>query len=290
MTTPGQWVAGARPRTLPAALVPVAVGTAAADLDGGPIWWRAGAALVVSLFLQIGVNYANDYSDGVKGTDDDRVGPMRLVASGAAPAAAVKRAAMVAFLVAAVAGLALASATSWWLIVVGAASIIAAWTYTGGPKPYGYLGFGELFVFVFFGLVATTGTTFVQDESVTALGLGAAVPVGLLAVALLITNNLRDRPRDAQAGKKTLAVRVGDRPTRVIYVAVVVGVFLCMPYLAIVRLGALAGLLAVPLAIQPVRAVLRGAQGPALIPVLVATSRLQLGVGLLLTVGLAASG
>ena len=283
-------MAGARPRTLPAALVPVAVGTAAADLDGGPIWWRAGAALVVSLFLQIGVNYANDYSDGVKGTDDDRVGPMRLVASGAAPAAAVKRAAMVAFLVAAVAGLALASATSWWLIVVGAASIIAAWTYTGGPKPYGYLGFGELFVFVFFGLVATTGTTFVQDESVTALGLGAAVPVGLLAVALLITNNLRDRPRDAQAGKKTLAVRVGDRPTRVIYVAVVVGVFLCMPYLAIVRLGALAGLLAVPLAIQPVRAVLRGAQGPALIPVLVATSRLQLGVGLLLTVGLAASG
>jgi 1,4-dihydroxy-2-naphthoate polyprenyltransferase len=289
LTTLGEWVAGARPRTLPAAVVPVAVGTSAADLDGAPIWWRAGAALVVSLFLQIGVNYANDYSDGVRGTDDDRVGPMRLVATGAASANAVKWAALGAFLVAAVTGLALASVTSWWLIAVGAVSILAAWTYTGGPKPYGYLGFGELFVFVFFGVVATSGTTFVQDESVTMLGLGAAVPVGLLAVGLLITNNLRDRPRDAAAGKKTLAVRVGDRPTRVIYVAVIAGVFLCLPYLAIVRPGALIGLLAVPLAIRPVRIVLGGAEGPALIPVLAATSRLQLGVGLLLTIGLAIS-
>lgn len=290
MTTAGQWVAGARPRTLPAAIVPVAVGTAAADLDGAPIWWRAAAALVVSLFLQVGVNYANDYSDGVRGTDDDRVGPMRLVASGAASASAVRNAALLSFLIAACAGLALAIAVSAWLIVVGAVSILAAWTYTGGPKPYGYLGFGELFVFVFFGLVATAGTTYVQDEEVTSLGIGAAVPVGLLAVALLITNNLRDRPKDEAAGKKTLAVRMGDQATRVVFTGVVVAVFLTLPYLAIVRWGALLGLLAVPLAVSPVRAVLRGAAGPALIPVLGATGRLQLATGLLLTVGLAASG
>ena len=289
MTTLQQWMQGARPRTLPAALVPVAVGTAAADI-GTPIWWRVGAALLVSLALQIGVNYANDYSDGVRGTDDDRVGPMRLVASGNAPATAVRRAAMVAFVVAAATGLTLAAAASWWLIAVGAASIMAAWTYTGGPKPYGYLGFGEVFVFAFFGVVATAGTTFVQDERVTALGLGVSVPVGLLAVALLLTNNLRDRPRDAVAGKKTLAVRVGDRASRIMYVCVVVCVFLSMPYLAIVRPWALLGLAAFPLAIQPIRTVLRGAEGPALIPVLIATSRLQLAVGLALTVGLAASG
>ena len=290
MTSLADWVAGARPRTLPAALVPVAVGTAAADPDGGIVWWRVGAALVVSLFLQIGVNYANDYSDGVRGTDDDRVGPMRLVASGAARPAAVRAAALLAFGVAAVAGLALAIAVSWWLILVGALAILAAWGYTGGPRPYGYAGFGELFVFVFFGLVATAGTAFVQDEAVSALGVGASIPVGLLAVALLITNNLRDRPMDELAGKKTLAVRMGDRATRVVYAGVVVGVFLCLPYLAIVRWGALAGLIAVPAAIAPIRAVLRGDEGPALIPVLGATGRLQLLVGALLTVGLAASG
>ena len=273
---------------MPAAIVPVAVGTAAAD--GSIIWWRAGAALAVSLLLQLGVNYANDYSDGIKGTDDDRVGPMRLVASGAASASAVRNAALLSFLLAAVTGLTLAVAVSWWLVVVGAAAILAAWTYTGGPRPYGYLGFGELFVFVFFGLVATAGTTFVQDESVSAIGVGAAVPVGLLAVALLITNNLRDRPKDEAAGKKTLAVRMGDRPTRVLYAVVLAGVFLCLPYLAIVRLGALIALVAVPLAVPPIRSVLGGAAGPALIPVLGATGRLQLVTGLLLTIGLAIGG
>jgi 1,4-dihydroxy-2-naphthoate octaprenyltransferase len=290
VTTLQQWAAGARPRTLPAALVPVAVGTAAADPDGGLVWWRVGAALIVSLCLQVGVNYANDYSDGVRGTDDVRVGPLRLVASGTASARAVKMAALLFFAAAAVAGLALALAVSLWLVAVGAAAILAAWTYTGGPKPYGYLGFGELFVFVFFGLVATAGTAYVQDESLTLLGVMSSVPVGLAAVALLVTNNLRDLPRDREAGKKTLAVRMGDRPTRVVYTGIVAGVFLVMPYLALARPGALLGLLAVPFAVPPVRAVLSGASGGELIPVLGATGRLQLAMGLTLTVGLALGG
>lgn len=289
MTTAAEWVAGARPRTLPAAIVPVAVGTAAADLDGAPIWWRAGAALVVSLAIQVGVNYANDYSDGVRGTDDQRVGPMRLVGSGAASPRAVKRAAMLAFGLAALIGLLLAAAAGWWLIALGAASILAAWFYTGGPKPYGYLGLGEIFVFAFFGLVATAGTTYVQDERFTTLAFAASVPVGLLAVALLMTNNLRDLPKDANAGKRTLAVRMGDRPTRLLYTAVVVAVFLFLPYLALLRPWVLLGLLGSPFAVAPIRTVLRGATGPDLIPVLGATGRLQLVVGLLLTVGLALS-
>ena len=289
MTTAAEWVAGARPRTLPAAIVPVAVGTAAADLDGAPIWWRAGAALAVSLAIQVGVNYANDYSDGVRGTDDQRVGPMRLVGSGAASPRAVKRAAMLAFGLAALIGLLLAAAAGWWLIALGAASILAAWFYTGGPKPYGYLGLGEIFVFAFFGLVATAGTTYVQDERFTTLAFAASVPVGLLAVALLMTNNLRDLPKDANAGKRTLAVRMGDRPTRLLYTAVVVAVFLFLPYLALLRPWVLLGLLGSPFAVAPIRTVLRGATGPDLIPVLGATGRLQLVVGLLLTVGLALS-
>jgi len=290
VTSAADWIAGARPRTLPAAIVPVGVGTAAADLDGAPIWWRAAAALVVSLAIQVGVNYANDYSDGVRGTDDRRVGPMRLVGSGAASPGAVKGAALMAFGLAAAVGVGLAAAAGWWLIALGAASILAAWFYTGGPKPYGYLGLGELFVFAFFGVVATGGTTYVQDERVTTLALAASVPVGLMAVALLITNNLRDLPKDAEAGKRTLAVRMGDRPTRLLYTAVLTAVFLFLPYLAILRPWALLGLLGIPLAVGPVRTVLRGAAGPDLIPVLGATGRVQLVVGLLLTVGLALSG
>ncbi|MFT7645994.1 MAG: 1,4-dihydroxy-2-naphthoate octaprenyltransferase [Candidatus Poriferisodalaceae bacterium] len=290
MTSVSEWVAGARPRTLPAAIVPVAVGTAASELGDGVIWWRAGFALVVSLALQIGVNYANDYSDGVRGTDTDRVGPMRLVGSGVAAPALVKRAAFTAFGVAAVAGLALAAATGWWLIAVGVASVAAAWGYTGGSRPYGYMGLGEIFVFVFFGLVATAGTAYVQDESLTSLGIFAGVPVGLLAVGLLITNNLRDRPKDEIAQKNTLAVRMGDRPTRLFYTAAIAAVFMCLPYLAIVRPWALIGLLAVPLAAAPIKTVLSGALGRDLIPVLARTGRLQLAFGVMLTVGLSLSG
>src|SRR6187549_2590851 len=214
----GDWIAGARPRTLPAALVPVAVGTGAAiGTDGADlVWWRAVVALVVSLLLQIGVNYANDYSDGVRGTDDVRVGPMRLVASGTASPSAVKRAALACLGLAAVAGLALAATTSWWLLVVGLAAILAAWGYTGGPKPYGYLGLGEVFVFVFFGLVATVGTTFVITEQLPSLAWIAGSIAGCLSCALLVINNLRDIPTDAVAGKRTLAVRLGDRRTRLL--------------------------------------------------------------------------
>lgn len=252
--------------------------------------WKVAAAFVVSLALQIGVNYANDYSDGVRGTDDDRVGPLRLVASGAASPRSVLAAALGSFVVAAIAGIALAATSGWWLVLVGAAAMLAAWGYTGGPKPYGYSGLGEVFVFVFFGLVATTGSAYVQDQELTGLAIFAAVPVGLLAVALLVTNNLRDLPRDEAAGKNTLAVRLGDGVTRGFYVAIVVAVFLCLPYIGIVRPWALLAMGAVLAAISPVRTVLGGASGPDLIPVLAGTGRLQLLYGLLLTGGLALSG
>jgi len=271
-------------------VVPVAVGTAASDLGNGTTIWKVAVALVVSLALQIGVNYANDYSDGVRGTDDDRLGPLRLVASGAASPRSVLAAALGSFVVAGIGGIALAATSGWWLVLVGAAAMLAAWGYTGGPKPYGYSGLGEVFVFVFFGLVATTGSAYVQDQEVTGLAIFAAVPVGLLAVALLVTNNLRDLPKDETAGKNTLAVRLGDGVTRGFYVAIVVAVFLCLPYLAIVRPWALLAMGAVLAAISPVRTVLGGASGPALIPVLAGTGRLQLVYGLLLTVGLALSG
>ena len=213
MATPAQWLEGARPRTLPAALAPVFVGTgAAAALDGfrlGP----ALLALLVALSLQVAVNYANDYSDGTRGTDAVRVGPMRLVGSGAATPRQVLTAAMLAFAVAAVAGFALAAVSSWWLVAVGAVSILAAWTYTGGPIPYGYRALGEVFVFVFFGLVAVVGTTFGQTESLDGLAFAAAVPIGLCSVALLVVNNLRDVHGDAEVGKRTLAVLQLIRPT-----------------------------------------------------------------------------
>jgi 1,4-dihydroxy-2-naphthoate polyprenyltransferase len=290
-----EWVQGARPRTLPAAVVPVLVGTACAagERAGGLVWWRAVVALVVALALQVGTNYANDYSDGKRGTDDPsrRVGPVRLVGWGLKPAPAVKRAALLAFGVAALAGLALALAVGPELLVVGVLSIAAGWLYTGGPKPYGYLGLGELFVFVFFGVVATTGSSYVQLEEVQGLALGASVPVGFLATALLVVNNLRDIPSDRISGKRTLAVRVGDRATRILYVALIVATFLATPFVAGLGerpAGALA-LVAVLLAQRPVGRVLSGASGADLIPVLAETGRVQLAYGALLALGLAVS-
>jgi 1,4-dihydroxy-2-naphthoate octaprenyltransferase len=290
------WVAGARPRTLPAAVVPVLVGTAAAVRDTGEwnhgvVVWRALAALVVSLAIQVATNYANDYSDGVKGTDSAaRVGPVRLVGSGLASPSAVKRAAFVAFGIAGIAGLALAAAVSWWLLLVGAASFLAGWFYTGGPRPYGYAGLGEAFVFVFFGLVATVGSTFVHTEEITGLSVAVAVPVGLLATALLVVNNLRDIPTDAVAGKRTLAVRIGDRATRWLYFALMVAPFLALPFIAgLSRVGAALAFIALPFARDPVLRVLEGATGRALIPVLGRTGRVQLIYGVLLAVGLAIS-
>jgi 1,4-dihydroxy-2-naphthoate polyprenyltransferase len=281
------WVAGARPRTLPASAVPVVVGTAVAAAGGHPIWWRAAGALVVSVALQVGTNYANDYSDGVRGTDDARVGPVRLVASGLASPQAVRRAALTAFGVAALGGLALAAAAGWWLIAVGAACIAAGWLYTGGPRPYGYAGLGELFVFVFFGLVATVGTAYVQLQRITGLAVAAAVPVGLLAVALLVVNNLRDIPGDTASGKRTLAVRVGAARARRLYVAAVLVPFVVAAGLAVSRPWTLLTLLALPLAVPPIRRVLGGQEGKDLVAVLAATARLQLVFGALLAAGIA---
>lgn len=290
------WIAGARPRTLPAAVVPVAVGTACAvgQVDGGLIWWRAACALVVALALQVATNFANDYSDGIRGTDDAerRVGPVRLVGQGLARPGAVKKAALLSFAVAGVAGAALAVAVGPELFVVGALAIAAGWFYTGGPRPYGYAGFGEVFVFTFFGVVATAGSTYVQVEGLDGLGLAASVPVGFLATALLVTNNLRDIPGDTEVGKRTLAVRLGDRRTRFLYVGLLLGAFLCVPLVAGLggRPAGAAALVAVLVAQRPVVAVLEGARGPALIPVLVATGRVQLLFGALFAAGLALGG
>ena len=281
------WVAGARPRTLPAAVVPVAVGFAAAHSIGPISWWRGFFALVVSLAIQIGTNYANDYSDGIRGTDAERVGPVRLVAGGLKPAREVRRAAMIAYGVAMVAGLVLSLTTSPWLLLLGAASIAAGWFYTGGPRPYGYAGFGELFVFAFFGLAAVLGTCYVAAGHLSAAAIAASVPVGLLAVALLVVNNLRDIPGDSRSGKRTLAVRIGAPATRRLYVGCIgvafVGVLVVAPF----RIGALLALLAVLAAIGPVRRVVDGASGGDLVPVLALTGRLQLAFGALLAIGIA---
>ena len=285
------WLEGARPRTLPAAVVPVLVGTAAAadpdvGWDRGIIWWRFAMALVVALALQVGTNYANDYSDGIRGTDDERVGPLRLVGSGLVRPHAVRNAAFLSFAVAGLAGLALTVAVGPELLVVGAASIAAGWFYTGGSHPYGYLGFGELFVFVFFGLVATAGSTYVQIEELIWVAIVLGCGVGSLACALLVTNNLRDIPSDSEVGKRTLAVRLGDRWTRVLYVGLLVAAFVALAIVALSRPWALLGFVALPLAVPPARAVASGADGPALIPVLAATGRLQLGYGVLTAIGL----
>ena len=287
MTTAAQWFEGARPRTLPAAFAPVLVGTGAAALVSSFRPGRAGLALVVALALQVGVNYANDYSDGVRGTDAERIGPLRLVGSGVAAPAAVKSAALACFGLAAVAGLALALLTTLWLLPLGAVMIAAAWGYTGGSSPYGYRGLGEVSVFVFFGLIAVLGTTYVQAEQVTVAAVLGGVGCGALACAILVTNNLRDIPTDTVVGKRTLAVVLGDRGSRMLYVALVAVAFLAAVGLAVVTPWALVGLLAAPLAAAPVARVRAGVVGRELVPVLAGTGQLQLGYGILLAAGLA---
>lgn len=269
MASPSQWLAGARPRTLPAAVAPVLVGTAAAAWLGEEIWRKAGLALLVSLLLQVGVNFANDYSDGVRGTDDERVGPMRLVGSGAASASSVRTAAFVAFGLAGVAGLVLAATTAWWLVAIGVVCILAAWFYTGGSKPYGYLGLGEVMVFVFFGLVAVLGTTYVQVERLTLPAWYGAIGVGALACAILVANNLRDIPTDTVAGKRTLAVRLGDQRTRYLFVLLLGAAVVALLGISITTTSlALLGLIALLPLQRAVRKVLRGDSGPGLVPVL----------------------
>ena len=282
-----EWVDGTRPRTLPAAVVPVLIGSGVAAGYGRFSWWRAALALVVALALQIGVNYANDYSDGVRGSDAKRVGPVRLVAAGLAPPRQVRAAAFGCFGVAGAAGLALAAVTSWWLVVVGVASIAAAWFYTGGPRPYGYHGLGEVFVFVFFGVVAVAGTAYVQMGRLSWLGLAASVPAGLLACALLMVNNLRDIRTDTLAGKRTLAVRLGDARSRVVYVLMLLLPFCIAALLAFFRPFTLITALTLPLARIPIRSVRAGASGPALIKTLGQTGRLQLAFGIAFAIGLA---
>lgn len=308
---PNRWVLGARPRTLPAAIVPVVVGTAcawgAADhitavMDSSPpryVWARGheaiswvnfALALVVALALQIATNYSNDYSDGKRGTDDPskRVGPPRLVGNGLATAGEVKRAMLIAFGVAALAGFGLVLRVGWELIPVGLAAIAAGYFYTGGPKPYGYLGLGEAFVFLFFGVVATVGSTYVQLGQITWLSLGCSVMVGCLATALLVINNLRDIPGDTISGKRTLAVKLGDQRTRVLYCVLMTLPFLFLPFVAGLGgrpVGSLA-FAAIMVAGTPIKTVLGGAAGPGLIPVLGATGRVQMVFGALLSAGL----
>ncbi|HEX9065994.1 MAG TPA: 1,4-dihydroxy-2-naphthoate polyprenyltransferase [Streptosporangiaceae bacterium] len=286
MTAAREWAAGARPRTLPAAIVPVAVGSGVAAGYGDFIAWRAALALVVALALQVGVNYANDYSDGVRGTDERRVGPVRLVGSGLATPRQVLTAALVSFFVAGLAGLVLAAVVSWWLLLLGVAAIAAAWFYTGGSRPYGYRALGEVSVFAFFGIGAVAGTAYVQMDRLAWLALAAAVPVGLLACALLVINNLRDIPTDEVTGKRTLAVVLGDQRTRLLYTTCVLAPFAVAAGMAVVAPLALITLAGLPLAIAPVRRVLSAASGRDLIAVLGQTGRLQLAFGLLLTIGL----
>ena len=272
-----EWLAGARPRTLPAAVAPVLAGTGLAVFDDGFVWWKALLALVVALALQVGVNYANDYSDGIRGTDSERVGPLRLVGSGLAAPAAVKRAALLSFAVAAVAGVVLAATTAWWLVAVGALAIVAAWFYTGGRRPYGYSGLGEVSVFVFFGLVATAGTAYVQTEELGWLQLLAGAGVGALACAILVVNNLRDIPTDRAAGKQTLAVRLGDPGTRSLYVGLLVVAMLLVPALgAGTTWWVLLAWAALPIAGRAVATVRRRATGLELIPVLRDTGAAEL--------------
>jgi 1,4-dihydroxy-2-naphthoate octaprenyltransferase len=283
----GQWVQGARPRTLPAAVSPVLAGTGAAAYAEAVVWWKALLALVVALALQVGVNYANDYSDGVRGTDTDRVGPLRLVGSGLARPGTVKTAALASLAVAAVAGLVLAATSGWWLLGVGAVAMLAAWFYTGGSRPYGYHGLGEVFVFCFFGLVAVCGTTYVQVGRITTESLLAAVGVGALACAILVANNLRDIPTDAVAGKQTLAVVLGDRWSRRLCAGLVAVALLVLVPLVVVAPWTALALAATPVMIRALRPVLTGAVGSALIPVLRDTGLSELAWAVGVAVGLA---
>jgi 1,4-dihydroxy-2-naphthoate octaprenyltransferase len=277
-----KWVAGARPRTLPAAIAPVLVATSLAGSDAD--FAMAGLALIVSLGLQIGVNYANDYSDGIKGTDDNRVGPTRLVASGLASANSVKQAAFISFAVAAAVGLVLAISTSLWLVAVGAAAIFAAWTYTGSKRPYGYLGLGEISVFLFFGLVATMGSYYVQTQEITWQSFIVAIPMGCLACAILAINNLRDRAQDELVGKRTLAVRLGDSGARVLFI----GLLLIAHLVAITvpSENTLLTLILLPQTFIIAKKVHEGATGAALIPLLGKTGQLQLWFAVVLSLAL----
>jgi 1,4-dihydroxy-2-naphthoate octaprenyltransferase len=277
-----KWIIGARPRTLPAAIAPVLVATAYTGSNWSPI--RALSALLVSLSLQIGVNYANDYSDGIRGTDDSRIGPVRLTASGLATPKSVRNAALISFLIAALIGLTLAAATSWWVVLVGAGAINAAWGYTGGAKPYGYVGLGEISVFTFFGIVATVGSYYVQVEELNLQIFIIAIPMGTLACAILAINNLRDRAQDQIVGKKTLAVRLGDKGARRLYIALLVSAHLFA--LLTFKPAAALTLLATPLTWSLARGVLSGVSGADLIPYLARTGKLQLVFALLFALGL----
>lgn len=281
------WIAGARPRTLPAAVAPVLAGTGAAAYADSVVWWKALLALGVSLALQIGVNYANDYSDGIKGTDDDRVGPLRLVGSGLVPARQVKLAAFAFLGLGGLFGVALAATTTWWLLLVGAAAIGAAWTYTGGPSPYGYRALGEVSVFLFFGLVAVVGTAYAQIEQITGPALAGGVGVGALACAILVANNLRDIPTDTESGKRTLAVLLGDQNTRRFFTLLVIIAVLAMVWASTFTSWALLGLLMTPFIVRARQTVASGALGPALIPVLRDTGLAELTYAVGLAVGLA---
>lgn len=286
-----QWVAGARPRTLPAALAPVLVGTGAAATVDGANLARAALALLVAVALQVGVNFANDYSDGVRGTDDDRVGPFRLVGSGAAEPQAVKLAAWASFAAAGLLGVLLVAISGhWWLLAVGAAAVAAAWFYTGGTHPYGYRGFGEVSVFVFFGLVAVVGTTYVQVGRFTGSSVVAGVAIGFLACALLLVNNLRDAPTDAASGKRTLAVFLGDKRTRITYLLLVATPFVLAFLLSFAgRPWSALALLALPLAVWTAWPVYARAKGKDLIPVLKNTGMTELVFAVLLALGLTLS-
>ena len=287
MATPAQWLEGARPRTLPAAISPVAAGTGAAYSLGSGNLARAALALLVALALQVGVNYANDYSDGIRGADLDRVGPLRLTGSGAARPAAVKAAAFASFAVGSGAGLALVALSGrWWLLAVGAAAVLAAWFYTGGAHPYGYVGLGEVFVFAFFGLVAVLGTTYTQAGRVGPSAVGIAAAMGLMACAILVANNLRDIPSDLAVGKRTLAVRIGDRATRWLYTAFIALAFLLVIAVGLVHPGARFALVAAILIVPPLGRI-QHATGRDLISVLRDTGRTELLLGLVLLVGLA---
>jgi 1,4-dihydroxy-2-naphthoate octaprenyltransferase len=281
------WILGARPRTLAAAIAPVLVGTALAFPVGVTLnWLNALLALLVSLFLQIGVNYANDYSDGIRGTDEVRVGPTRLVASGLKSAQSVKQAAFLLFFLASVAGLFLALRTSRWLILVGVIAILAAWNYTGGAKPYGYQGFGEISVFLFFGVVATSGSYFAQSQEITWQSLLISMPMGALACAILAINNLRDLPKDALVGKRTIAVRIGDSNARIMITALIATAIFAGLLAVSISPWVFLTLLIVPLAMRISIEINQGALGSGLIPLLGKTGKLQLFFALLMTFAL----
>ncbi len=279
------WILGARPRTLSAAVIPVVVGTAASGVD--IIWWRAICALLVAVFLQIGTNFANDYSDGTRGVDGtERLGPKRLVGSGLVDPQKVKVAAFLFFGLASVAGFILSIAVNPWLLLFGLAAIAAGWFYTGGPQPYGYRGFGEISVFVFFGLGATLGSSYIQSEEITSLSLLVSVSVGLMSCALLEINNLRDITGDKESGKRTLAVLLGDRRTRILYVLFVDASLMVGSLAVFSKPWTVLILIAGLVAFSAVQSVLNGASGKELIPLLSRTSQIQITAGFFLTLGL----